>query len=167
MDLQTSTWSLTATTLFSITSSCAGRKATTRPSHPAQSDPSTIGALMDMVDGNSEALTSFLSLDKSSTGELEKTVGSSRVHLTETGYLRLVRPDTGGDTGTPEISLAESETKYASQGIRPTEMKFAAGLLFFLLQIGAIVTFLVLFIKAQNGHGKFEDVARSLCPLML
>lgn len=133
---------------------------TPRRPNNLRSDPSTIGALMDLVDGDPDTLRPFSSLDRSSTTTLESVVGKSRFRLSTSGHFHIFCQDPDEDDITSTQSPpVEPNGQQGSSGIRPTEMKLAIGITFFSLQVGAIITFLVLFLKAKRENGKFQRFA--------
>lgn len=121
-----------------------------------QNDPSTIGAVMDLIANDSETLKHFVSLDIASSNTIDTTLKKSKFLLDESGRLLQAQSQNDAERIHTGESLIESvpTCDKTSRGVRPTEMKVVVGLLFFALQVGAIVTFLALFLKAKNQNGK-------------
>ncbi|SMY26982.1 unnamed protein product [Zymoseptoria tritici ST99CH_1A5] len=123
-------------------------------------DPGTIGDIMDVL-GDSATSNIFAPHDTTTANDLSKALcGQS---------FMLVNPDANGQkceirvrkqpqahdcpqhsSQQPSVDIDESEPV---KGIRPTEMNTLVGILFLAVQLGAIITFLVLFLKAKMDDG--------------
>ncbi|CAK1366108.1 unnamed protein product [Cercospora beticola] len=116
-------------------------------------DPATIGALMNLTAGSADTPKSFAPYDRTDEDALKVAMckrnfalhdaqmgrGGTNVQLCELDIVPRPMP--------PREPAAEF------QGVRPLEMKAYIGVIFLVLQCAAVITFAVLFVKAEKHYG--------------
>lgn len=136
-------------------------------------DPATIGAVMELVEGDRETTDKFIRLSGACTETLHKSLATETFELARfeqgNGLRFRIRGGhnvNGGIWNHP--AEPASHTSYASrdeqtivndkQGVRPFEFKLVIGAIFFVLQLAALVTFAILFVKSRRENGKPQRV---------
>ncbi|GIZ47520.1 hypothetical protein CKM354_001060900 [Cercospora kikuchii] len=118
-------------------------------------DPATIGALMSLTSANDAMYQDFSGLDTRSEKGLAKALANSSFELRvtdnafSTSEVTLYKAESDGN---PPVAGPETSPE-STGGIRPFEMKLVTGMIFLLLQIAALSTFLALFLKARSNNG--------------
>lgn len=134
-----------------------------RRENKLQYDPATLGALMDLVRGDSTTANIYGTFGDAGTDSLEGGIGDVTFRLSKSppgninpARLRLLR-STASTELTPDDDpmspLLDAPPTPPKQGIRPFEMKLVSGAVFLTLQVAAIITFTVLFIRAKTSNG--------------
>lgn len=146
-----------------------------RRANELRADPSTLGALMDLVAGDQNTIRAFADVSDQSDEDLIKSMKNFPFELREAGHtgdhhvaLRMIEasPEMADSPTTPLIGTTNDvscgEKRKAIDGVRPVEMKIVIGVIFFAVQAATSITFAVLFAQARRHNGECEDPCASV-----
>jgi hypothetical protein len=125
-------------------------------------DPATIDASMDLLSNDAATIGMFSKLTSVDAKTMQKALKETRFGLDNeccpliAGAAQIKVSHTEGpavDTERDDVG-SSTKSKKTNTGIRPMEMKLIIGAIFLALQVAAIVSFMVLFIKARREDGQ-------------
>lgn len=108
---------------------------------------------MNLLDEDDDTITTFIGLSASDTSTLDASISAAEFQLGRADQQSKPFFKIRARSGHAPVSAALGHGEEC-QRVRPFEFKILIGAVFLILQLAALVTFLVLFIRARQNHGE-------------
>lgn len=129
-------------------------------------DPGTITELMALTAHDSRLIDSLKELDRSPTEQIESRICNLRYKLLHdqdrNASIRQLLGEQDGDmAGMPESVAKTASIEHAdrkAKGLRPLELKFSTGIVFFAMQLLLFILLAIFFVSARRNNGRSPSV---------